>query len=338
MKVLVTGAAGFIGMHTVESLVRRGHAVVGADCLTDYYDPGLKRARLARLEAVPGFERNDVDLGDAQAVESLFDRHRFDRVIHLAAQPGVRYSLQNPRSYIDRNITAFLNVLEACRHHAIAHLVYASSSSVYGGNTKLPFAESDPVDHPVSLYAATKRANELMAHTYSHLFGLPTTGLRFFTVYGPWGRPDMSPMIFARAITEGRTITLFNHGRSRRDFTYVDDIVEGVVRVMDHVPTASPQAAAGARSPETSWAPFRVYNIGNHDAIDVTRFVALLEAALGRKANVELKPMEPGDVEATYADVSALSGAVGFHPSTPIETGVARFVEWYRDYTGDGRP
>ncbi|MBI1395516.1 MAG: NAD-dependent epimerase/dehydratase family protein [Betaproteobacteria bacterium] len=334
MRILVTGSAGFIGMHTAARLLSAGHEVVGVDCLTDYYDVSLKRARLAHLGAHERLRHHEFDLCDSGAVEALFAGDRFDRVIHLAAQPGVRYSLANPRSYIDRNVTAFLNVLEACRHHGIAHLVYASSSSVYGGNTKLPFHESDPVDHPVSLYAATKRANELMAHTYSHLFGLPTTGLRFFTVYGPWGRPDMSPMLFASAIVEGRTIDLFNHGESRRDFTYVDDVVEGVVRVMDHVPSPSPSAVAD--SPERSWAPFRLYNIGNHDTIDVRRFVSLLESALGRRASVALKPMEPGDVEATFADVEALSREVGFAPSTPIETGVARFVEWFHGYRRRG--
>jgi len=336
LKVLVTGAAGFIGMHTAERLLAAGHEVVGVDALNDYYDPALKEARLARLVPRAGFEAVRMDLCDADAVDGLFQAHRFDRVIHLAAQPGVRYSLKNPRAYIDRNIGAFINVMEGCRHHAPAHFVYASSSSVYGGNTRLPFREGDPVDHPVSLYAATKRANELMAHTYSHVFGLPTTGLRFFTVYGPWGRPDMSPMLFASAIVEGRTIDLFNHGRSLRDFTYVTDIVEGIVRVMDHIPVASAPLPDAERSPATSWAPFRVFNIGNHDAVEVNRFVGLLEEALGRKAILRPLPMEPGDVEATFADVDALSAAVGFAPSTPIEEGVARFVAWFREYYGVG--
>ncbi len=331
MKVLVTGTAGFIGMHAAHRLLDRGHDVTGVDSLTDYYDVALKRARLATLRPHRSYTHIERDLCDAAAVEEIFAGAAFDRVIHLAAQPGVRYSLENPRSYIDRNITAFLNVLEACRHHRTPHLVYASSSSVYGGNTKLPFHESDPVDHPVSLYAATKRANELMAHTYSHLFGLPTTGLRFFTVYGPWGRPDMSPVLFARAIAEGRTIRLFNFGKSRRDFTFVDDIVEGVVRVMDHIPVPLPAGAGGA-SPATSWAPYRVFNIGNHDSVEVSRFLGLLEDALGRKAIVDPQPMEPGDVEATYADVDALADAVGFAPSTSIEEGVTRFIAWFRDY------
>ncbi|MBL8534330.1 MAG: NAD-dependent epimerase [Betaproteobacteria bacterium] len=332
MKVLVTGSAGFIGMHTVLRLAQAGHHVVGVDSVNDYYDVSLKEARLAQLSGAPGFEFVRMDLCDAAAVDGLFRAHAFERVIHLAAQPGVRYSIANPRAYVDRNITAFLSVLEACRHAATPHLVYASSSSVYGGNTKLPFQETDPVDHPVSLYAATKRANELMAHTYSHVFGLPTTGLRFFTVYGPWGRPDMSPILFASAIMEGRTIDLFNHGRSLRDFTYVTDIVEGVVRVMDHVPARGDPASS--RAPDRSWAPFRLFNIGNHDAVEVSRFIALLEEALGRKASVRPLPMEPGDVEATFADVEALSAAVGFAPSTPIEEGVRRFVEWFRGYYG----
>jgi len=332
MKVLVTGHAGFIGMHTVLNLLSAGHEVVGVDSFNDYYDPKLKRDRAARLEGRSGFRGETLDLCDAEAVGRLFDRGRFDRVIHLAAQPGVRYSLKNPRAYIDSNIVGFLNMLEACRHHGTPHLVYASSSSVYGGNTALPFRETDTVDHPVSLYAATKRANELMAHTYSHLFALPTTGLRFFTVYGPWGRPDMSPILFADAITAGRTIDVFNHGKSRRDFTFVEDIVEGVVRVTDRIPSPDPAFDRSKPEPHRSWAPFRVFNIGNHDAIPVLRFIEVLETALGKKAKMNLKPMEPGDVEATYADVDALSAAVGFAPHTPIETGVERFVAWYREY------
>jgi len=338
VKVLVTGSAGFIGMHACERLLAAGHDVVGVDSLTDYYDVALKRARLARLLPEPRYEEARIDLGDGAAVEALFSAHRFDRVIHLAAQPGVRYSLQNPVAYIDRNVMAFVNVLEACRHQAVPHLVYASSSSVYGGNTRLPFRETDPVDHPVSLYAATKRANELMAHTYSHVFGLPTTGLRFFTVYGPWGRPDMSPMLFASAILEGRPIDLFNGGRSRRDFTYVSDIVEGVVRVMDHIPQASELLPDGRLDPSRSWAPFRLFNIGNHDTVEVNRFLALLEQTLGRKALVRSLPMEPGDVEATFADVTALTAAVGFAPSISIEEGVERFVGWYREYHERAKP
>jgi UDP-glucuronate 4-epimerase len=334
MKVLVTGHAGFIGMHAALRLLAAGHDVVGVDSFNNYYDPKLKRDRAARLAGQPGFSGRQLDLCDAQAVHQLFEISRFDRVIHLAAQPGVRYSLQNPRAYIDSNIVGFLNVLEACRHHGTPHLVYASSSSVYGGNTTLPFREVDPVDHPVSLYAATKRANELMAHTYSHLFALPTTGLRFFTVYGPWGRPDMSPVIFAKAIAEDRPIDVFNHGKSRRDFTFVDDIVEGVARVMDHLPASDAGFDRDHPVVPRSWAPFRVFNIGNHDAIPVLRFIEILEAALGRKARMNLKPMEAGDVEATYADVDALSAAVGFAPRTPIEQGVERFVAWFRGYYG----
>ncbi len=334
MKILVTGAAGFIGMHTVERLLDRGHAVVGLDNFNDYYDVGLKRARMARLIARPSFEAAEADICEAAALERLFAAHRFERVIHLAAQAGVRYSLKNPRAYIDSNVVGFLNVLEVCRHHGTPHLVYASSSSVYGGNTRLPFRETDAVDHPVSLYAATKRANELMAHTYSHLFSLPTTGLRFFTVYGPWGRPDMSPILFASAITQGRTLDVFNHGESQRDFTYVDDIVEGVVRVMDRIPAADPAFDANAPDPSRSWAPYRVYNIGNHDAVPLMRFIELLERALGRKAQLNLLPMQPGDVAATYADVDALNLDVGFAPSTPLEEGLKRFVGWYREWYG----
>jgi len=334
LRILVTGAAGFIGMHTAQRLLDQGHAVVGLDNFNDYYDPRLKRARMARLTARAGFEAVESDIADATALDRLFGTHRFERVIHLAAQAGVRYSLKNPRAYIDSNIVGFMNVLEACRHHSTPHLVYASSSSVYGGNTRLPFRETDAVDHPVSLYAATKRANELMAHTYSHLFGLPTTGLRFFTVYGPWGRPDMSPVLFASAITEGRTLDVFNHGQSQRDFTYVDDIVEGVVRVMDRIPAADPTFDPDSSDPSRSWAPYRVYNIGNHDAVALMRFIELLEQALGRKARINLLPMQPGDVAATYADVDALAGDVGFAPSTPLEEGLTRFVAWFRDWYG----
>jgi UDP-glucuronate 4-epimerase len=334
VNVLVTGAAGFIGMHTARRLLGQGHAVVGLDNFNDYYDVGLKRARMARLAAHARFEAVEADIVDAAALERLFAAHRFERVIHLAAQAGVRYSLENPRAYIDSNVVGFLNVLEACRHHATPHLVYASSSSVYGGNTRLPFRETDPVDHPVSLYAATKRANELMAHSYSHLFALPTTGLRFFTVYGPWGRPDMSPILFAAAISEGRTLDVFNHGRSQRDFTYIDDVVEGVVRVMDRIPAADPAFDPATSDPSRSWAPYRVYNIGNHDAVALMRFIEALEQALGRKARINLLPMQPGDVAATYADVDALAFDVGFAPSTPLEAGLERFVAWFREWYG----
>ena len=334
MKILVTGAAGFIGMHAAERLLELGHDVVGLDNFNDYYDVRLKHARMARLTRHPRFKAVEADVSDAGALNALFAAHAFERVIHLAAQAGVRYSLANPRAYIDSNVVGFLNVLEACRHHATAHLVYASSSSVYGGNTRLPFSETDAVDRPVSLYAATKRANELMAHAYSHLFGLPTTGLRFFTVYGPWGRPDMSPMLFASAILEGRTLDVFNHGQSQRDFTYVADIVEGVVRVMERIPAADPAFDRDSTDPSRSWAPYRVYNIGNHDSVALMRFIELLEHCLGRKAKLNLLPMQPGDVAATYADVDALSGDVGFAPSTPLEEGLRRFVDWYREWHG----
>jgi UDP-glucuronate 4-epimerase len=334
VRILVTGAAGFIGMHTAQRLLDQGHAVVGLDNFNDYYDPRLKRARMARLTAQPGFEAVEADICDATVLDGLFGAHRFERVIHLAAQAGVRYSLKNPRAYIDSNVVGFLNVLEACRRHASPHLVYASSSSVYGGNTRLPFRECDAVDHPVSLYAATKRANELMAHTYSHLYALPTTGLRFFTVYGPWGRPDMSPILFASAITEGRILDVFNHGESQRDFTYVDDVVEGVVRAMDRIPAADPNFDPNSADPSRSWAPYRVYNIGNHDSVALMRFIDLLEQALGRKAQIKLLPMQPGDVTATYADVDALARDVGFAPSTPLEEGLKRFVAWFREWYG----
>lgn len=319
MKVLVTGTAGFIGMHTAHRLLDRGHEVTGVDCLTDYYDVSLKRARLATISSRAGYRHAHADLGDPEAVSALFDTGRFDRVIHLAAQPGVRYSLVNPRSYIDRNITAFVHVLEACRHHGIAHLVYASSSSVYGGNTQLPFRENHPVDHPVSLYAATKRANELMAHTYSHLFGLPTTGLRFFTVYGPWGRPDMAYWLFTEAMLAGRPIRLFNEGRMKRDFTFVDDIVAGVIAALDNPPAAPAH---------------RVYNIGNSHPEELLDMVAMLEELLGVKAVRELMPMQPGDVPATFADVSAMQRDFGWRPTTDLRTGLGRFVAWWRGHFG----
>ncbi len=334
MKILVTGAAGFIGMHTCERLLDEGHAVVGLDNLNDYYDPALKRARLDRLRAREGFAAVEGDIVDAAALMHLFEAHRFERVIHLAAQPGVRYSITHPHVYAQANLVGFLNMLEACRHHGMPHLVYASSSSVYGGNIRLPFSEHDPADHPVSLYAATKRANELMAHTYSHLYGLPATGLRFFTVYGPWGRPDMSPMLFTRAILEGRPIDVFNEGRMRRDFTYVDDIVEGVVRVMDRPPAPDPAFDPGAPDPATAAAPWRLYNIGNHEPVELMTFIGTLERLLGRTAQKRMLPMQAGDVEATCADVADLHRDAGFAPRTPLETGLARFVEWYRAYYG----
>jgi UDP-glucuronate 4-epimerase len=323
MRVLVTGAAGFIGMHTALRLLARGDEVIGFDDLNAYYDPSLKQARLARLEEQPGFTFVRGSLEDRPAVADLFAQHRPERVVHLAAQVGVRYSLEAPHTYVDANLVGFVNILEGCRAVDVAHLVFASSSSVYGANTKMPFAVGDPVDHQVSLYGATKRANELAAHTYSHLFGLPTTGLRFFTVYGPWGRPDMAPMLFASAILAGRPIRIFNHGRMRRDFTYIDDVVEGVVRVLDQPATPGP---------DTAGAPARLYNIGNDRPTELLRFVDVLEDALGVKAVRQLEDMQPGDVPATWADVDALREAVGFAPSTPLEDGVQRFVAWYRAY------
>jgi UDP-glucuronate 4-epimerase len=332
MKILLTGAAGFIGMTTSLRLLARGDEVVGLDNLNDYYDVQLKRDRLARLTPHPGFRFVQMDVADRPGIEALFAAERFDRVIHLAAQAGVRYSLQNPHAYIDSNIVAFMNILEGCRHNRVQHLVYASSSSVYGGNTHMPFSEHASVDHPVSMYAATKKANELMAHTYSHLFGLPTTGLRFFTVYGPWGRPDMALFLFTKAILEGRAIDVFNHGQMRRDFTFVDDIVEGVIRVLDHVATPDPAYRSDQPDPGTSHAPFRVFNIGNHDPVPLLDFIACIEDALGMKAQKNLLPLQDGDVPATYADVEALTAWTGFAPATDIRTGIGRFVAWYRDY------
>ena len=332
MRVLVTGAAGFIGYHLSERLLARGDEVLGYDNLNPYYDPRLKQARLDRLLPQPGFRFVNAALEDRTALEQAFDSFRPQRVVNLAAQAGVRYSLENPHAYIDSNITGFINILEACRHRRIEHLVYASSSSVYGANRKLPFAVEDSVDHPVSLYAASKKANELMAHTYSHLFDLPTTGLRFFTVYGPWGRPDMALFLFTRRILAGEPIDVFNHGRHTRDFTYIDDIVEGVIRTLDRVPGPDPDYDPLQPSPATSSAPYRVYNIGNHQPVELLRYIEVLEDCLGRKAERNLLPLQPGDVPDTYADVTALSRDTGYAPSTPIETGVRRFVDWYRDF------
>ena len=332
MKVLLTGAAGFIGMHVALRLLERGDEVVGLDNLNDYYDVRLKEARLARLTPAAGFRFVRMAVEDRDGMAKLFEAERFDRVVHLAAQAGVRYSLQNPNAYIDANIVGFMNVLEGCRHSAVKHLVYASSSSVYGGNTKMPFSEADSVDHPVSLYAATKKANELMAHTYSHLYGLPATGLRFFTVYGPWGRPDMAPMLFAHAILAGEPIRVFNQGRMERDFTYIDDIAEGVIRCLDKPATADPGFDPLAPDPATAAVPHRLFNIGNSQPIALLRFIEVLEQALGREAIRDLQPMQPGDVPATAADTTALEAWTGFRPTTPIETGVARFAQWYRDY------
>jgi UDP-glucuronate 4-epimerase len=332
VKVLLTGAAGFIGMHVALRLLERGDEVVGLDNLNDYYDVRLKEARLARLTPHPSFRFVKMSVEDRPGMAALFTAEGFDRVVHLAAQAGVRYSLQNPDAYIDANIVGFMNVLEGCRHAGVGHLVYASSSSVYGGNEKMPFSEADSVDHPVSLYAATKKANELMAHTYSHLYGLPTTGLRFFTVYGPWGRPDMALFLFTRAILEGRPIDVFNHGRMQRDFTYVDDIAEGVIRTLDRTAEADPAFDPLAPHPGRSRAPYRVFNIGNQGPVLLMDFIAAIEDAVGITAQKNLLPMQPGDVPATYADVSELAEWTGFMPGTPVAEGVARFVRWYRDY------
>jgi UDP-glucuronate 4-epimerase len=332
MKVLVTGAAGFIGFHVARKLLARGDEVVGLDNINDYYDVNLKLARLAQLEPQPGFTFARIDLVDRPALEALFREHRFAAVINLAAQAGVRYSLENPQAYIDSNIVGFTNILECCRHHDVGHLVYASSSSVYGMNSAMPFSIHDNVDHPISLYAASKKANELMAHTYSHLFGLPTTGLRFFTVYGPWGRPDMALFLFTRAILAGEPIKVFNNGQMQRDFTYIDDIVEGVVRVMDRTATPNPAWDGASPDPGTSSAPYRLYNIGNNNPVKLTEFIDAIELALGKTAQRDLLPMQPGDVAATYANIDDLVADVDYRPQTPIQVGIDNFVAWYRDY------
>jgi len=332
MKVLVTGVAGFIGAALALRLLSEGKSVVGIDNLNDYYDPSLKEARLARLTGHSGFEFRKLDIADRDGMAALFRDNRFDAVMHLAAQAGVRYSLENPYAYVDANLVGFANVLEGARHSGVRHLVFASSSSIYGANTRLPFTERDNVDHPVSLYAATKKANELMAHSYAHLFGLPCTALRFFTVYGPWGRPDMALFKFTAGILAGRPIPVFNRGEMIRDLTYVDDIVEGVARVIDILPAPDPAWRGDAPDPATSYAPYRVYNIGNNQPVKLMRYIQVLEECLGKKAVLDLLPMQAGDVPATYADTSALEAAVGFRPATPIETGIARFVEWYRGY------
>ena len=332
MKILVTGAAGFIGFHLVQRLLRLGHQVTGFDNLNDYYDVSLKEDRLKVLQALGGFVFVRGGLGERSSVESLFEAGQFDYVVNLGAQAGVRYSLQNPHAYIESNLSGFLNILEGCRHTKVKHLVYASSSSVYGANATVPFSEHHSVDHPVSLYAATKKSNELMAHTYAHLFAIPTTGLRFFTVYGPWGRPDMAYFSFTKAILEGRPIDVYNNGRMQRDFTYIDDIIEGIVRVMAHIPAPNPSWNPENPDPATSSAPYRVYNIGNNQPVQLGRFIEVLEECLGKKANKNLLPMQPGEVFVTYADVADLSAAVGFRPDTSIEDGIARFVDWYREY------
>ncbi|HEY5976169.1 MAG TPA: NAD-dependent epimerase [Geobacteraceae bacterium] len=332
MRILVTGAAGFIGFHLSSKLLDRGDTVVGLDNLNDYYSVSLKEGRLSQLTGRPGFSFVRLSLEDRPGIERLFAEGHFDVVVNLAAQAGVRYSLQNPHAYIDSNIVGFTNILEGCRHHQVKHLVYASSSSVYGANTRMPFSIHHNVDHPVSLYAATKKANELMAHTYASLYGLPTTGLRFFTVYGPWGRPDMALFLFTKAILEGKPIDVFNHGRMQRDFTYVDDIVEGVVRVIDRVPVPNSTWRGDAPDPGTSYAPYRIYNIGNNSPVELMRFIAVLEDCLGKKAEKNLLPIQAGDVPATYADVADLTADTGFKPATPIEEGIAKFVTWYREY------
>jgi len=332
MKVLVTGAAGFIGFHLSQRLLKRGDEVVGLDNLNDYYDVSLKKARLQQLEGKSNFRFVQLDLVDLNGMSAFFKNEKFDRVVNLAAQAGVRYSLTNPHVYIDSNIQGFINILECCRHAEIEHLVYASSSSVYGANTAMPFSVHDNVDHPVSLYAASKKANELMAHTYSHLYGLPTTGLRFFTVYGPWGRPDMALYLFTKAILAGESIQVFNHGKMMRDFTYIDDIVEGVIRTLDHVAQPNPQWSGDRPDPGTSSAPYRLYNIGNNSPVELMYMIEALENSLGKKAEKEMMAIQPGDVPATYANVDALIDDVGFKPETSIEDGIEQFVQWYMDY------
>ncbi len=339
MKILVTGTAGFIGFHVAQKLIARGDSVVGFDVVNDYYDVALKEKRLAILDEQSRRQGADysfirADLTDQARVNAAFAEHRFDRVIHLAAQAGVRYSLENPHSYVQSNIVAFTNIIEACRHHAVAHLTYASTSSVYGANTKMPFSEHQGVDHPLQFYAATKRANELMAHSYSHLFNLPTTGLRFFTVYGPWGRPDMALFKFTRNILAGEPIDVFNHGNHTRDFTYVDDIAEGVIRSSDDVAKANPDWDSNDPDPATSNSPFRIFNIGNSNPVKLSAYIEALEQALGKKAIRNLLPLQPGDVPDTYSDTTALQTMVGYKPETPVKEGVRRFVEWYLDYHG----
>lgn len=333
-KILITGAAGFIGYHLSKRLLEDGRTVVGLDNLNDYYDPRLKRDRLNQLEKFPAFSHADFDMADREAMPALFAEHGFDAVVNLAAQAGVRYSLVNPHSYVDTNLVGFVNILEGCRHNGVKHLLYASSSSVYGANTNMPFSVHSNVDHPVSLYAASKKANELMAHSYSHLYGLPATGLRFFTVYGPWGRPDMALFLFTKAILEGRPIDVFNNGNMERDFTYIDDIIEGVFRLLDHLPRANPEWNGDHPDPATSYCPWRLYNIGNNSKEKLMRYIEVLEECLGKKAEKNFLPMQAGDVSATYADVEDLVREINFKPNTSIEAGVRNFVAWYREYYG----
>lgn len=331
-KILVTGAAGFVGFFVAQKLLDRGDEVIGLDNINDYYDVNLKYGRLAQLEGRPKFTFYKLDLADREGMENLFAEHQFERVAHLAAQAGVRYSLKNPHAYVNSNLVGFINILEGCRQQNLKHLVFASSSSVYGANTKMPFSAHDNVDHPLSLYAATKKANELMAHTYSHLYNLPTTGLRFFTVYGPWGRPDMALFTFTNAIISGKPIDVFNYGKMRRDFTYVDDIAEGVIRTLDKIPESNPEWSGDRPDPSTSKAPYKIYNIGNNQPVELIRFIEVLEDCLGMKAEKNMLPLQPGDVLATYADVDDLAKDVDFKPSTPIEVGIDNFVKWYRSY------
>jgi UDP-glucuronate 4-epimerase len=335
LRILVTGAAGFIGFHTAKQLLERGDTVVGLDNFNDYYDVNLKESRAAVLDNYDGFSMARIDLADRPAMEALFAKEKFDKVINLAAQAGVRYSIENPHSYIDSNIVGFLNILEGCRHNDVQHLTYASSSSVYGANTTMPFSIHQNVDHPLALYGATKKANELMAHTYSNLYNLPTTGLRFFTVYGPWGRPDMALFLFTRAIIEGKTIDVFNYGKHKRDFTYIDDIVEGVVRTSDNTATPNENWDAANPDPGTSMAPYRLYNIGNQQPVELMDYIGAVEKCLGKEAEKNLLPLQPGDVPDTWADTQALADDVGYQPSTPIETGVKNFVEWYLEFYKD---
>lgn len=333
-KVLVTGAAGFIGFHLAKRLLDNGYEVAGIDNVNAYYDVSLKQARLEILDSYPKFSFLKMELSDTASLDDLFGWHQFDVVVNLAAQAGVRYSLENPQAYVNSNLVGFVNILEACRHHAVRHLVFASSSSVYGANTKMPFSVHHNIDHPVSLYAATKKANELMAHVYSHLYGLCCTGLRFFTVYGPWGRPDMALFLFTRAILENKPIQVYNHGKMQRDFTYIDDIIEGVVRVMGRLPAANPNWDGDSPDPGTSYVPYRIYNIGNNNPVELNTFIETIENALGRQAKKEFLDLQPGDVVATYADVDDLMNDVGFKPRTPIKKGIQRFVSWYKEYYG----